>query len=454
MMKDGNPKGAIAVFKGLISAFPDSPYAKKAQAKITESMTLKKKIDAKKEMEAEEEGAGGLPVPKKGFDPYEAYTHGMSQMQQLNTLDKTGDDLLDAEKEAIKEMWRAIQHRHQQEHFTDMVSDQIIIWTIGNPNEGTPGYADILVSRIIKHEGNINMQRWLAAKVRMLADRFVNISPKKGENDVRKGNLDVLKFWMSELLNATYFDNQILVGMYKYKADRFAERYDQTDNGFKMFKSAMYYYSNGIKRTKTAKARVELHLRASELCGRFMHSTPEQMKTYFNKGFRHAAQGINFMKPIMKDQVAKGGQEFYRNEMSNEKLLEKLQTAYGRNLLYYVNQLYSMGEYTTMAAIQRYVLRVPFDWSGKIDTLVLFAEACKKASAQSTGNLVEKNKKLCLFASSEAFRLVLKRNGGKANSADPNFCKAFNAYYNYLSDYGQLIQARQLENQYAPYCPN
>jgi hypothetical protein len=287
----------------------------------------------------------------------------------------------------------------------------------------------------------------------MLADRFVNIDSKKGENDVRRDNLDVLKFWMNDLLNATYFDNQILVGMYKYKADRFAERYDQTDEGFKIFKSAMYYYSNGIKRTKTAKARVELHLRAAELCSRFMHSSPEQMKTYYNKGFRHAAQGINFMKTIMKEQVAKGGVEFYRNEMPNEKLLQKLQAAYGLNLLYYVNQLYSMGQYSAMAAIQRYVLRVPFDWSGKVDTLLIFAESCKQAAEQSGGNLREKNIKLCLFAASEAFQLVLKRNGGKANAGDPNFCKAFNAYYNYLSDFGQLIQARQIENQYGAYCP-
>jgi len=369
----------------------------------------------------------------------------------------TNEMTLQFEREAINKMWKAIIYQHEEEKFTDLVSDQIIIWTIGNPSSGTPGYIDALVDRAIKNRDRKEQLQFITAKVRMVADRFVNIDPVNEGNEIRRNNLDVMKFWMTELMEDSYFDNNIAVGMMKYKADRLAELYDSSPGKFNKFKASIYYYSEAIRKVRSKKAMAHLHLAASQLSVRFDMNDVSRALIYYNKGFRHAYRGLKLMAAVEQTHLETGGREVYRYEKPNEALYKDLKLAYGKNLLLYIYKLYLKKDYNTIVSLDRYVLNVKFDWEGRIDTLLMFGKACHEAGAASGKNdrAFMKFKKLCLYASSKAFKLALARNNGKPPEkiGDESFCKAFNAYYNYLDSYGQLIQAKQLLNQYQGYCP-
>ena len=446
--------GAINVLKGLISAFPKSTYVPKAKALIEESKTLKKKIDAKKRRAT---GLAEQEAREKAFDPAASFAEGMANIRKLKTMNQADAVTLDFEHKSIYQMWNAITFQHNKEGYTGAVSDQIIIWVIGNPNEMKPGYADVLVERIIQNEKNKNQLRWLAAKTRMLADRFTDIDPTQGGNEIRNGNLDLLKFWMTELLHASYFENNYVAGMYKYKGDRRAEFYDQTDATFKKFKAALYYYSQGLKKAKTRKGMAVLHLHASQLCSRFRSETPTRLETYYNKGLLHAKRGILMMASADKESVERGGKQLFAYEKKNAEIRRQLEEYYGRNLLLYIYQLFQQKKYTTITNMADFIMRSDFDWEGKLDTLLIFAESARQAAANSLKGSeakYQKYKKLCLWTSSKAFKFALAKNKGQPQAQNnEDFCKAFNAYYNYLSGFGQLLPASQLENQYGSYCP-
>ena len=402
---------------------------------------------------------GGIESLKESLrDRYSvtaSFDLGMAQIRTIDTVPK-GIEKLDAERAAILEMWEAIVMRHAIENFTPAVSDQIIIWTIGTPGDKTsPGYVDMLIERVIKNEGNIARQRWLAARIRMLSDRYLPIDPRMGESETRRLNLEVVKGWMVDLLEKSYFDNNVLVGMLTYKADRHEEQYDQTDGTDPEFHKALYFYDEARRRAKSNKAMAVLHGKIAYLCSRYRSNNKQRLVEFYQKGYLHATKGIRLMTSVNR-RHQEVGKMTYRYEEDNAVVASNLQKAYGSNLTGYIYNLYLLKEYRAVVGMKQKVLDVPFDWPNKTDVLLLFAESASQLASESSKDerAFEKYKEMCLSAASRAFKFVLKKYGGKAPTAyDEDFCKAFNSYWNYLDRFGQLVQARSLENHYGSACP-
>lgn len=391
---------------------------------------------------------------KARYDNTASYDLGMSRLLTIDTIPKQFEKL-DEERKAILEMWEAIMMRHAVENFNPAVSDLIIIWVIGNPNEQKPGYADMLIGRVIKNQDNISRERWLAARIRMLTDRFYNIDPQKGENEVRQGNLEILKTWMQELHDLSYFDNNVLVGMLTYKANRHQEKYDQTDETEEEFHKALYYYDEALTKARSKKAMAVLHQKIGFLCSRYRSTDKDRLIEFYKKGFLHARRGLLLMNSVNSVRQ-ESGKAFYRYEQDSSDVTAELQNAYGNNLTGYIYQLYLDKNYKGVVGLKKYTLDVAFDWESKFDVLLIFAESAKQLASDSLNNevLYRRYKEMCLAGANRAFKYILKRYGGKPPASyDENFCKVFNAYWNYLDGFGQLIQAKALENRFGTICP-
>ena len=161
------------------------------------------------------------------------------------------------------------------------------------------------------------------------------------------------------------------------------------------------------------------------------------------------------LKAVLNER-ARQRMEFYRYEEPITELQDKLIKSFGYNMLTYIHRLFQKRQYKTVCTVHRDLLNATFDWSEKLDTLLLFAESAKQAAAQSENSERDyrKYRTMSLQAGGMAFKQMLNRHhGAPPETYDPDFCKAFNAYWNYLDGFGLLIQAKELENKYASYCP-
>ena len=391
---------------------------------------------------------------KAKYDNQASYDLGAARLRTVDMVPKE-QQKLDQEREAILEMWEAIMMRHAIENFNPAVSDLIIVWTIGQESENNPGYVNLLIERVIKNEGNRARLRWLAARIRMIADRYVNLDANLGENETRKNNLDVVKGWMIDLRDKSYFDNNILVGMLYYKADRHEEKYDGADASIDQFHKALYFYDEAIRRCKSNKAMAVLHQKAAFLCSRYKDANKKRLIEFYKKGFLHARKGLRLMRSVNKRRT-EFGKEAYRYEEDNPEVTANLQKSYGNNLTGYIYNLYLEKKYKQVVGLKRFTLDVGFDWENKSDVLLLFAQCAKELAGKSEKSEVNyrKYKEMALSAGSRAFKFVLKNFGGRApTSYNADFCKVFNAYYTYLDAFGELVPAKSLENRFGKICP-
>lgn len=391
---------------------------------------------------------------KAKYDNQASFDLGAARLRTVDMVPKE-QQKLDQEREAILEMWEAIMMRHAIENFNPAVSNVIIIWTIGQEDATNPGYVNLLIERVIKNEGNWARLRWLASRVRMITDRYTSIDPNLGEDETRKGNLEVVKGWMVDLRDKSYFDNNILVGMLYYKADRHEEKYDGTDSSIDQFHKALYYYDEAIRRAKSNKAMSVLHQKAAFLCSRYKDVNKKRLIEFYKKGFLHARKGLRLMRSVNKRRT-EFGKEAYRYEEDSPEVAANLQKSYGNNLTGYIYNLYLEKKYKSVVGLKRYTLDVGFDWENKSDVLLLFAESAKELAGKSEKSEVNyrKYKEMALNAGSRAFKFVLKNFGGRApTSFNADFCKVFNAYYTYLDTFGELVPAKGLENRYGKICP-
>ncbi len=375
---------------------------------------------------------------------------------QILTLDQMTSDTekLDEEKNAVRNMWDAIIMRHAEEDFKEAVSDMIILWTIGNSMD-EPGFVNLVTDRIFKNETNKGRVRWLSARLRMLSDRFVEIDPNKGENEIRESNLEILRVWMTELQNLTYFDNNSLVGMYKYKGNRLQEQYAATAETEAKFHQGLWYYNQGRSRAQSHKAKASLDQSIAYLCSRYRSEGKDKLVAFYRKGFQHARRGLKLMKVVNRVQPELG-KKFYRHEEDNTELTSQLQKSYGVNLTGYIYNLYLLENYKGVIALKRVALDAGFDWESKADVLILFAESAQKMASESLDSELNyrKYKEMTLAAGNRAFKFALRRRGGKAPTAyDEDFCRVFNAYWNYLDGFGQTVQAKALDNRFSHVCP-
>ncbi|MCZ7582237.1 MAG: hypothetical protein M5R36_02265 [Deltaproteobacteria bacterium] len=346
---------------------------------------------------------------KAGYDKVASFDLGKTRMLSLDTIPADAEKS-EMEKKAVREMWDAIVMRHAEEGFPEAVSDQIIVWTVGIPGDpNNPGFVNMVMDRIIKDEGDRGRQRWLGARLRMLTDRFTNIDPNKGENATRQGNLEALKLWMTELLELTYFDNNVLVGMYRYKGNRAGEQYDPTNPGSEdLFHKALFFYDEGRKRASSHKAKAVMDLDIAFLCSRYRSDNTMKLVEFYKKGFLHARRGLRLMQVVNKV-TPEVGKSFYRYEKDNPDVAARLQKAYGDTLVGWIYNLYLNKDYLGVVAQKKYTLDAGFDWENKADVLLLFAESAKLLAADSLQNEVRyrRYKSMCLAAGSRAVQIRL-----------------------------------------------
>ncbi|MBZ0270784.1 hypothetical protein K8I61_02020, partial [bacterium] len=391
---------------------------------------------------------------KSRYDQVASFDLGKSR---LLSLDQVPSDIekQEEEKRAVREMWDAIVQQHAMENFSPAVSDQIIIWAIGTPGGDDPGFVDLIIDRVFKNEGNRGRQRWLGARLRMLTDRFVEIDPAQGENDVRVQNLTLLKEWMVELQKLTYYDNSVMVGMYKYKGNRESELYGSDANTENHFRKAIYYYDEGRNRADTPKAKASLDLDIAMICSRFRSENTGTLIEFYKKGFLHARRGLRFMQ-VVNQVRPELGKAFYRYDEPNPEITAGLQESYGHTLTGLIYNLYLAKDYRGVISQRQYTLDAGFDWENKSEVLLIFAESAKELAAQSIHSELEyrKYKEMALAGGSRAMKFVLRQYGGKMPPpGDANFCKVFNAYWNYLDGFGQKVEAKAMENKFGATCP-
>lgn len=263
---------------------------------------------------------------------------------------------------------------HAKHDSNPSISDAAIDRIIGF--SGEIGYVDLLIDGLMKNEGNSEQRDWIAGYIRKLADFGRKIDPALWENDTRKNNLEIVKKWMDSLYEATFFDNNILVGMYKYKGDRAEEKYDGAEPAKEHFRNAVQYYEKGHARANTAKAKVELHHALSFLHSRYKSKNKAELIRKYKKGFDHAKIGLD----LVKNEIQKGKSKNYPYEKKNKALLHEIQMHYANNFVGYIYNLYLTKEYKTIVDNHEHATGVPPSTGNLTDAFLLIAESAKELS--------------------------------------------------------------------------
>ncbi len=350
------------------------------------------------------------------------------------------------EWQGLDEMWDAIVKRHAEEGFrTDVVSDTILSWSIS--------YYEALIERIIRNQDNPAKVHWLTARIRMLTDRFKNIDPSKGENETRRSNLKTISEWMKELYEATYFDNNVVVGVYKFMGDRSEEKYDQTEETEDQFHKALHYYKEGLARASTPKAKAVLNERISYLCALYQSENKDKKIEYYKMGFYHSMDGLKQMNIVANVRPEKQ-KMFYRFEKPNEEVVADLQRNFGHNLSGLIYFLWERGDYKSVVALRKHAFEANFGWKTKQDDLLRIADAAAKLARQNIRNrlLYDKYKEMCLTSAFRAFKYALSKFKGSNPTYDEGFCSAYQVYSVFLASFGETVESANLDRLYGPIC--
>jgi len=375
-----------------------------------------------------------------------AYQLGLVRLKALDRLTGAKDQLA-REREGLSDLWDSLIKMHAAENFSrDTLSNTMLVWC--------QNARDSLIERVFNNEKNPARTHLLAALIRGLADRFSAINPDKGETDIRKGNLKIFKEWMKELQELSYFDNNIIVGMYKYRGDRQQEQYDQTAASEDHFTRAIYNYNEGLKRVKTNKARAVLASDVAYLTTLYTSTDKGKLVSYYKLGFDNANEALLIMKKLNEKSAGVPGAS-YPYEVDGAELTAKLQKSYGANLTGLAYEHYLRKDYASVIGLRQYLFDAGFDWENKSVTFTLLAETADKMAAEHyhQPELFKTYKALCLAASSHAFKLVMKKQQGKT-AYTPEFCRAYQYYVNYLNRFGETIEARDLSTRYEQGCQN
>lgn len=352
-------------------------------------------------------------------------------------------------RQAMDEMWDAIFQRHAEEGFaTEVLSDAVLKWSVD--------YHEVLVDRIILEQEDPAVVRWLTARARMLTDRYAKIDPTKGENETRQGNLETISSWMNSLYEASYFDRNAVVGMYKYMGDRREGEYDQTEATVEKFHKSLYYYNQGLDRgARSLKAKAVLHERIAYLCTLYQSEDKSKKVGFYKQGFHNAAEGLKLMDRIAKRRPDQQNM-FYRFEPENGDLVSSLQKHYGSNLSGLIYFLWERGDHQTVIALRRNAWDTGFDWKTKANDLLRIADSAKKLAHHNVGDIssYRKYKEMCLTSASRAFKFTLKKFKGKQPLYDSSFCEAFSAYSMYLAGFGERVESTSLDRVYGSTCEN
>jgi len=346
----------------------------------------------------------------------------------------------------LGEMWDAINKRHGDEGFTRaVVSDAILSYSLQ--------YKKLITDLVIKEQDDPAMVMWLTARIRMLTDRFKQIDPSQGENETRQGNLDAVYSYMQELYEATYFDRNPVVGMYKYNGDSNEHDYMQDEETQEMFHKSLYYYNEGLFRVRIPKARAVLHERIAYLCSLYISEDKDKKIEFYKQGFHNAADGLVIMDRIAADKPERADRA-YRFEPDNTDLIAQLQKHYGQNLSGLIYLMWERQDYQSVVALRQNVFDKGFDWKTKANDFLLIADSAAKLAISNVSDKImyDKYKEMCLMSSSRAFKFSLAKFNGRWPTYDEEFCEAMNAYSGFLMQFGETVEASNLERTYGPVC--
>lgn len=354
------------------------------------------------------------------------------------------------ERKVIKDMWADLMRLYTKHDSNPAISDEAISRIFGL--SGEVGYIDILVETLMKNEDNPEQSEWIAGYIRKLADFGRKIDPALGENETRKNNLEVVKGWMDSFHESTFFDNDILVGMYKFKGDREKEKYNRNEKTKDHYHSGIRYYEEALKRANTVKARADFYHALSFLHSRYKSKNKAERIRQYKKGFDHAKAGLD----LLKNDILKSNSKYYPYEKENKILLDKMQKDYGNNYTGYVYNLYLAKDYKTVVDARGDALKIPSSHINSGDSLLLIAESAKELALKQKEDSTERKHfaTICLNFSDLAFLTVYKKDKGKLPEYnDKDFCKYFNARWHYLKKFGLESEHRDFEIKFEHLCP-
>lgn len=205
-------------------------------------------------------------------------------------------------KQAINMMFKAIDDRIIIIGPGKPVDDSIILWTVGKGifPDGK-GLIITLIDFIISNNDNQSLKRWGTAKIKQLSDRLVATVPDLGETEIRKNNLTIIRDWINDLLLDMALDDNVTVGLLKYKADRYEEQYVQNDKTLEYYSNAEKLYREALNQADALDAKVILHGKISYLKSRFTSSSVEEMIEQYEQGMKQAKAGQKLLDIISRD---------------------------------------------------------------------------------------------------------------------------------------------------------
>ena len=368
---------------------------------------------------------------------------------RLAAIDEISDDeeRIETLHQGLDEMWEAIEKQRATEYYPDKTaSNRIIGWAID--------YYESLIDRIIKAQDDPALVRWMTARARMLTDRFAKIDPTIDPDEQRRFYLDAIHTYMRDLYEATYFDNNPVVGLYRYKGDRRLSDYDQTEATRDQFVKSLYYYTEGLARTRSLKAKADLHNKIAILCTYFQSERKDEKVEYYKQGFLHAAEGIKLMRRLATQEKERD-RDTYRYEASSPVLVADLEKNYGSNLAGLIYFLWERKDYKTVVALRSSAFDTGFDWETKPRDLLRIADSASRLARKHIRDrrLYAKYKEMCLTSASRAFKFTLKKYGGKLpKTYDGDVCESMQAYSGYLLSFGETVEATNLDRTYGTIC--
>jgi len=378
--------------------------------------------------------------------PSTAFALGKARVASIKTQ-MGSKDSMSVLKQGINEMWDAITNKHAQEDYqTDVLSDQILGWTIS--------YYQALIDGLI--QGDENTKGWLTARIRMISDRYAQTIPANISDQVRRGNLETVSSWMRDLYESTYFDRNAAIGMYKFLGERNKEEYDQSERTEPKFMLALDHYKKGLSLTASNKAKAVMKEKISDLTQWIISENKEKKIFYYRLGFQHAKDALKLLTTRGNIILAEG--MAYHFEPPTDELIELLRKDYGRNLSGLLYFLWERKDYQAVVEL-RSAFSENFDWKTKLNDLLRISDsAAKIARAVYSLPRTERNiaafdnsKWICLKSSYEAFHYALNKSE-KQELSQEELCSTLDAYSAFLIGFGELAESGQIVRLYGPLC--
>jgi hypothetical protein len=329
-----------------------------------------------------------------------------------------------ADRAALDSMWNAILLMDKSDGPTALQ------WLLGNEKE--LGFADRVAERLVKAPVEEEYIKELRSYLDKAVEHFQPDSEKAAYQAARLKNLKV----------DLAFDEPVRVGMLRFQAARHDVAYDRTDATRSRFDKALPLYEQAYQAATTPYARALLACDFATLSSRFKKKDRPLLVEVYRNGFWRAREGIARFGQVPEDN-------------KDEALSLELNKAYGANLMGTIYNLFLLKRHKEVFDHRKF-LEIDFKRSYRVDCFLLTAESARILAMDKKLD----NAKRSMYANvsvehgKKAFDLIVENLGGKPPTEyNKDFCKVFNAYWNYLDAFGFEKKAKELERLHGPICP-